>query len=438
MSAPALIVAAPSSGSGKTLVTLGLLRSFRRRGVEVGSFKVGPDYIDPGFHAAAGGRPCANVDGWAMRPSTRFAAYSAATAGAELAIGEGVMGLFDGAGDGAGSTGALAAELGLPVVLVVDVRGQAASVAALVHGFRSFRVSVRVAGVICNRVGGAAHERLLKAALQEIRAPALGFLPTDPALAAPERHLGLVQAGERTDLEDFLDRAAEFVGAHVDLGAIQRVARAAHLFRAAPISPPLPPLGQRVAVARDLAFGFAYDGVLEGWRRLGAEIVPFSPLADEPPDEAADAVYLPGGYPELHAGRLAGAHSFFGGLRRAAARGAAVYGECGGYMALGLGLEDADGARHAMGGLLPLETSFAKRRLSLGYREVRLAADGPLGPAGSVYRGHEFHYAAVLKEDGAAPLFQARDSVERDLGPYGAVAGPVAGSFIHLIDRVGR
>jgi cobyrinic acid a,c-diamide synthase len=348
------------------------------------------------------------------------------------------MGLFDGAGDGAGSTGALAAELGLPVVLVVDVRGQAASVAALVHGFRSYRVTVRVAGVICNRVGSAAHERLLKEALQESRAPTLGFLPTDPSLETPERHLGLVQAGERADLEAFLDRAAEFVGKHVDVHAVQRLARPAHLFRAAPPSPPLPPLGQRVAVARDVAFGFAYDGVLEGWRRLGAEIVPFSPLADEWPDPAADAVYLPGGYPELHAGRLAGARRFFGGLRHAAGRGATIYGECGGYMALGLGLEDSEGERHAMGGLLPLETTFARRRLSLGYREVQLAVDGPLGPAGTVYRGHEFHYAGVLKEDGVQPLFAVRDSVKQDLGPYGAIAGNVAGSFIHLIDRVGR
>lgn len=438
MSTPALIIAAPSSGAGKTLVTLALLRCYRNQGVAVGSFKVGPDYIDPGFHAAASGRPCANVDGWAMRPATRFAAYSAAVAGAELAIGEGVMGLFDGAGDGAGSTGALAAELGLPVVLVIDVRGQAASVAAVAHGFRSFRVSVRVAGVICNRVSSAAHEKLLKQALAEIRMPALGFLPTDPALATPERHLGLVQAGEREDLEAFLDRAAAFVGAHVDVYALKRLARPAHLFRAAPVSPPLPPLGQRIAVARDLAFGFAYDGVLEGWRRMGAEIMPFSPLADEAPDPSADAVYLPGGYPELHAGRLAGARRFFGGLRKAAARGAVVYGECGGYMALGQGLEDAEGRRHAMAGLLPLETSFARRRLSLGYRQVELAADGPLGRAGEAYRGHEFHYAAALNEDGAQPLFRVRDSVDRDLGPCGAVAGAVSGSFVHLIDRVGR
>jgi len=438
MSAPALIVAAPSSGSGKTLVTLALLRCYRNQGLAVGSFKVGPDYIDPGFHAAASGRPCANVDGWAMRPATRFAAYSAAVEGAELALGEGVMGLFDGAGDGAGSTGALAAELGLPVVLVVDVRGQAASVAALVHGFRSFRVSVRVAGVICNRVSSATHERLLKTALQESRLPVLGFLPTDAALDAPERHLGLVQAGERADLEEFLDRAAAFVGAHVDVYALMRLARPAHLFRAAPLSPPLPPLGQRIAVAQDIAFGFAYDGVLDGWRRLGAEIVPFSPLANELPDPAADAIYLPGGYPELHAGKLAGAGRFFGGLRHAAARGATIYGECGGYMALGLGLEDADGARHAMAGLLPLETTFAQRRLSLGYRQVALAAAGPLGPVGAVYRGHEFHYAGLLGAEGAQPLFQVRDSTDRDLGLYGAQAGAVAGSFIHLIDRVGR
>jgi cobyrinic acid a,c-diamide synthase len=200
-------------------------------------------------------------------------------------------------------------------------------------------------------------------------------------------------------------------------------------------TPPLPPLGQRIAVARDAAFAFAYDWLLESWRDAGAEIAPFAPLADEAPDRAADAVYLPGGYPELHAGQLAAAGTFMAGLRAAAIRGAALYGECGGYMALGEALTDADGVAHPMAGLLPLATSFAERKLHLGYREVRLAAAHPLGAAGQRLRGHEFHYATVTREGPGQALFRARSARGDDLGAAGLVAGTVSGSFVHLIDR---
>jgi cobyrinic acid a,c-diamide synthase len=198
---------------------------------------------------------------------------------------------------------------------------------------------------------------------------------------------------------------------------------------------PLPPLGQRIAVARDEAFLFVYPAVLEGWRRQGATLSFFSPLADEPPDSAADAVYLPGGYPELHAGRLAAAERCLAGLRRAAAAKAAIYGECGGYMLLGDSLTGADGATHRMTGLLPLATSFAERRLHLGYRSARLLADTPLGPRGARFRGHEFHYATTLRTGDAEPLFALADSCGIDLGPSGLRRGSVFGSFIHLIDR---
>jgi cobyrinic acid a,c-diamide synthase len=434
MSASGLIIAAPASGSGKTVMTLALLRRFRDGGARVSSFKVGPDYIDPAYHRAASGRACVNLDGWAMRPATLARLAVAAGEGAELVIGEGVMGLFDGATGGGGSTADLAALAGWPVVLVVDVRGQAASAAAVVSGFRDFRDDVEIAGVIFNRVGGESHARLLRDAVAPLGVPVLGCVPRDPALALPERHLGLVQAREHDDLDGFLDRAADIVGDKVNISALASLARVGRLAASDDPSPPIPPLGQRIAVASDDAFAFAYPFVLDGWRARGAEIAPFSPLADQAPDAAADAVYLPGGYPELHAARLAGNDSFLSGLRAAATRGAVVYGECGGYMVLGAGLTDGEGARHAMAGLLPLETSFAERRLHLGYRELALTADGPLGTSGSGFRGHEFHFASIVSEDGAAPLFTCRDSTGADIGPAGCRRGSVMGSFAHLVD----
>ncbi len=435
---PGLLIAAPASGSGKTLVTLALLRGFRDAGRTVGSIKVGPDYIDGAFHTAAGGRPCLNLDTWAMRPQTVAALARRAGEGAELILGEGVMGLFDGAPDGRGSTADLAARTGWPVVLVVDARGMAASAAALVQGYAGFRDDVELAGVIFNRVGGPGHAALLAEACAPLGIPVLGALPRRDDLVLPDRHLGLVQAAEHPDLEGLLERAAAWAGEHLDLDALADLARPAKAGAFVEVDSPdvLPPLGQRIAVARDEAFAFAYPFVLDDWRAAGAEITAFSPLAGEAPDPSADAVYLPGGYPELHAGRIAASRGFLIGLHAAAERGATVYGECGGYMVLGQGLEDAAGERHAMAGLLPVVTSFRQPRLHLGYRAARLEADGPLGPAGAGFRGHEFHFARLVGDEGTAPLVRCRDARGRDLGPVGARSGRVFGSFLHLVDRV--
>ena len=432
-----LILAAPASASGKTTLTLALLRHFRRAGKRIASAKAGPDYIDPAFHGAASGTPCLNLDAWAMRRETVAALVAALERQAELVLCEGAMGLFDGAGEtGRGSTGDLAALTGWPVVLVVDVAGQAGSAAALLRGFILHRPDVPVAGVIFNRVGGPRHAAMLensvRTALPDL--PILGHVPRHAELALPERHLGLVQAAEHPDLDGFLDRAAALVGDAIDLTRLTGLARRSSL-AALPAALPLPPLGRRIAVASDVAFAFAYPAMLEGWRSAGAELVPFSPLADEPPDAKADAVFLPGGYPELHAGRLAGNRRFLAGLAGAAERGATVYGECGGYMVLGRGLVDASGARHAMAGLLPLETSFAERRRQLGYRQARLAAAGPLGAAGAGFRGHEFHYATLVAEGDGAPLFAAFDADGNALGAAGRIKGRVMGSFLHLVDR---
>jgi cobyrinic acid a,c-diamide synthase len=420
-----LILAAPSSGSGKTTVTLGVLRALARAGVPVRGAKSGPDYIDPRFHAAATGVPCVNLDAWAMAP----ARLRALAAGPGLLVIEGAMGLFDGAPpEGRGATADLARTLGLPVVLVVDAARMAQSVAPLVAGFAGHDARVRVTGVILNRVGSARHEAMLRAALAPVGLPVLGAVPRDAGLAHPSRHLGLVQAGERPDLEVFLDAAAAVMAARVDLDALRSLA--APLPPVPPVAPRVDPPAQRIAVAGDAAFAFAYPHLLADWRAAGAEVVPFSPLADDAVP-VADLVILPGGYPELHAGRIAGAARFMDSLRKTAET-SAIYGECGGYMVLGKALTDADGVSHPMAGLLDLATSFADRRLHLGYRTV--TAQG--GPFPGTWAAHEFHYATTVHARGA-PLFAARDAEGTALPPMGLRVGRVAGSFAHLIDRVG-
>ncbi|HXP13537.1 MAG TPA: cobyrinate a,c-diamide synthase [Stellaceae bacterium] len=433
-----LILAGPHSGSGKTTLTLALLRALARAGQRVVSAKAGPDYIDPAFHAAASGAPCLNLDSWAMRPQLLETLVRRLERASEFILCEGTMGLFDGVGSSErGSTAELAQRLGWPVVLVVDAARQGASVAALLEGFAGHRADVTVAGVIFNRVGSARHREILaeatRAALPNL--VVLGAVPRDPALTLPERHLGLVQAGEHADLDRFLDGAADIVDATCNLRGLAALAQRARLSGANEIAAPLPPLGQRIAIAADVAFAFAYPAVLEGWRHAGAELNTFSPLADEAPDAGADAVYLPGGYPELHAGRIAANRRFLGGLRDRASAGATIYGECGGYMVLGEGLIDAEGERHAMAGLLPVTTSFAERSLHLGYREMRLIQATPLGTAGTAFRGHEFHYAKVAGPEGAAPLFETSDGMGAPLSAVGAIQGSVLGSFLHLVDR---
>ena len=432
----AVIVAAPGSGSGKTTLTLALLRGLRDAGVAVASAKVGPDYIDPAYHAAASGRTCHNLDTWSMSDRTLSALIADLQRDASAIVVEGVMGLFDGAPDGRGSAADLSRRTGWPVVLVVDASGMAASVAALVHGFVSYDPGVHVAGVIFNRTGSKRHGDLLRRAMRPLGIPVLGCVTRSESLELPDRHLGLVQAREHPDLEGFLAGAAEQISREVDTEALLAAAGPARF------EPPaeghgLPILGQRTAVARDDAFAFCYPYVLDAWRRAGCELSFFSPLDDEPPLEDTDAVYLPGGYPELHAARLADAGRFKAALKRCAERGAVVYGECGGYMALGERLVDGDGVSHRMAGLLPVETSFESPRLNLGYREVALVGDGVFGRKGTRFRGHEFHFASVLAQSPATALFRTFNAELELLGDTGLQVGNVMGSFVHLMDQRG-
>jgi cobyrinic acid a,c-diamide synthase len=436
VTARGLIVAAPRSGSGKTTVTLGLLAALKRRGVAVCAAKAGPDYIDAAFHAAATGAPSVNLDSWAMAPALLDALAREASQTAEILVIEGVMGLFDGVAGPPGRSGAtadLAARFHLPVLLVLDVTGQSQTAAAVVGGIAAYDPAVQVAGVVLNRVGSERHRLLVADAMGVSGMPVLGAVPRDATLVIPERHLGLVQAGEHADLAVRLDRLADMAERHLDLDGIMAAA--------APLAPggtdsmaALPPPGQRIALARDRAFSFVYPHVVDGWRRSGAEIIAFSPLADEPPRSDCDSCWLPGGYPELHAGALAAARRFRDGLARFAAT-RPVHGECGGYMVLGEGLEDADGTRHAMTGLLGHATSFATRKLHLGYREARLIAAGPLGSAGAAIRGHEFRYASLAAPGQDEPLVDLIDGQGRALGPSGGRRGHVTGAFFHAIAR---
>jgi len=428
-----LIIGAPRSGAGKTTVTLAILAALRGRGLLVRAAKSGPDYIDPAFHAAATGAECPNLDSWAMTPAQLDAVIAGLAEDAELVLIESAMGLFDGVEAETGRTGAaadLAARYDLPVLLVVDVTGQSQSAAALVRGFMLHDATVRIAGVVLNRVSSDRHRLAILRALAVLGVPVLGILPRDAAIALPERHLGLVQAGEHASLNSLLQRLGAWAEQGFDLAAIRATA-APLVARPGEVSLLRPP-GQRVALAHDVALSFVYPHLLNSWRAAGADIVPFSPRADEAPPADCDACWLPGGYPELHGARLAEAGKFRTGVMQFAET-RPVHGECGGYMVLGTSLEDASGARHRMLGLLGHTTSFAQRRLHLGYRQARLLADCVLGPPGSVVRGHEFHYAGAIDPGADAPLCMIYDSGGKSLGPAGGRRGKVSGSFFHAI-----
>jgi cobyrinic acid a,c-diamide synthase len=441
MTARGLIIAAPHSGAGKTTITLAILAALKRRGIAIGAAKTGPDYIDPAFHAVATGAPVVNLDSWAMPDGLLDLLAARAAAAADIVVIEGVMGLFDGAPGEAGRRGTtadLAARFALPVVLVLDVARLAQSAAAVVRGFASHDPAVKIVGVILNRTASERHCTLIAEAIGALGVPVFGALPRDAALALPERHLGLVQAAEHAELPALIDRLAMLAERHFDIDAI--AAAAAPLARGAARSTSnnlIPPPGQRVALAQDRAFSFVYPHVLEGWRSAGAEIIPFSPLADEAPPQRADSCWLPGGYPELHAASLAAAQHFVDGLQRFA-QTQPVHGECGGYMVLGQSIEDADGRHHPMTALLGHSTSFAKRKLHLGYRVARLLSDGVLGVKGAIVRGHEFHYASLTAGGDDEAFAELSDSTGRALGAGGARRGRVSGTFFHAIAAEGN
>jgi cobyrinic acid a,c-diamide synthase len=420
---PRIVVAGTHSGVGKTTVATGLMAAFARRGVRVASAKVGPDFIDPGYHALATGRPPRNLDAW-MCGATAIAPLAGRAAhGADLLVVEGVMGLFDGAADGApSSTADVASLIDAPVVLVVDARGASRSIAAVVHGFATFDARVRVAGVICNRVGTASHARMLHDALAALGVPFLGALRRDDAFAWRDRHLGLVPVVEQSSqVRASIDRLAAAVARDCDLDAIERVARTAPARGVA--GPPLPArvAAAHVALAAGPAFSFTYTDNIEALEAAGAEVVPVDPCNDAALPDACDALVAGGGFPEVYAGALAANTPLLADVRERIARGLTVWAECGGLLWLS---QRVDG--DAMVGAISTVGQMTDR-LTLGYRTARTTVETPLGPAGLALRGHEFHYSTV------APAGDALSLQGRDGASTGGFGNPrLLASYLHV------
>ena len=389
-----LLIGGAASGAGKTTVTLGLMAALRRRGLRVQGFKVGPDFIDAGLHAAVTGRPSHNLDGWLLPQEEIRGIFARHVADADVALVEGVMGLFDGLDGGSdrGSSAEIARWLRLPVLLVVDASAAVRSAAATVLGFEAFDPRLRMAGVVFNRVGGARHASWLReAATASCRSPVLGTIPWDETVRIPERHLGLLTAEAGILTPDRVTRLADLVEAHVD---VERVLNLKHL-EDAPTAPPdrytSPGVRCRIGIARDEAFCFYYAENLARLEAEGAELVPLSPLRDARLPEHLDGLYLGGGYPELHAASLAANVSMREDVRAQAAAGLPVYAECGGFMYLTEAIQDPEGRWHPMVGWFQVQAIFPQAGLTLRYVRVRIEKDCCLGPRGAQARGHEFH-----------------------------------------------
>ncbi len=434
--AAGFVIAGTTSGVGKTTLTAGIAGALRSRGLRVAPFKAGPDYIDPSYHARAAGRPCRNLDSWMLPHDALRTLFARACANADVAVVEGVMGLFDGRSgeDEAGSTAEIAKLLGLPVVLVIDAAKVARSVAAQALGYQTFDPELRIAGVILNNVAGPGHAALCAEPITHATGlPVLGALPRSDHLRLPERHLGLIPAVEGRIAAGFFEAAAAHVAEHIDLDLLLRLA-------AEPSPPPagdgglypLEPQQRRVpiAVARDEAFSFIYPENIELLEAWGADVRFFSPLRDDALPPGAAGVYMGGGFPELYARELSEGASMAASIRAAAARGVPVYAECGGLMYAGESLVDQEGARHAMLGLAPLRSSMQRTRLTLGYRTARALAAGPLLTEGQTVRGHEFHWSVLdppeVDETTAAYALAETGAVE------GYARHNVWASYVHL------
>jgi cobyrinic acid a,c-diamide synthase len=427
-----ILLAGTHSSVGKTSVVLGLLGAWRRQGLRPAAFKAGPDYIDPGLHSQAAGRPSRNLDVWLQDARAMHGVFRRGMRDAGVAVIEGMMGLFDGIGATQdASTASVARALDCPVILVVDVAGMSGTAAALVLGCQRMEPGVRLAGVVLNRVGSAGHLRSTAAAIASSTGlPVLGSLPNDPSLVLPERHLGLVPVGEGGVPAATLERLVDLVTQRFDLAEINRIAASA---------PPLPPESGvglvkpladpvRIGVAQDRAFGFYYQDTIDLLAESGAEIVPFSPLDDAALPLDLHGLYLGGGFPELHAHAIAANHLMRTALREHVRNGRPLYAECGGLMALGRTLTTFEGEALEMFGILPLDSRMQRERLTIGYREVESLRPSPLMPAGTRVRGHEFHWSVA--EDPPAELAAYR--IVGDGRLEGICIDRTLGSYVHL------
>jgi len=430
----AIVIAGPASGVGKTTIALGLMAAFRRRGLAVQPFKCGPDFIDAGHHTRVCDRPSRNLDGWMLSSETNRAVFDEHARTSDVAIVEGVMGLFDGASSsGEGSTAAMAKYLRLPVLLVVDASKMAASAAALVRGFQAFDPAVRIAGVVFNQVGGAGHYGLLRGALEQAGcAPSVGYLPSEASIRIPERHLGLYAAHEDVLSKAALDHLSSLMEQYVNLDRVLEIAALEEDHQTPAVALGATGDAVRIAIARDRAFCFYYEDNLDALRAAGAEIVEFSPLGDRALPERTDAIYVGGGYPELYAAELSVNHSMRAAIEQFAKRGGPAYAECGGLMYLGRYLRLRDGPALAMAGVLPFGTVMTDRLVRFGYTEVSFTSDCLLGRAGASARGHSFHYSTIDGPPGADCVYRARSTLSGAESAEGYVVGNVLASYIHL------
>jgi len=423
---PRIVIAGTHSGAGKTTVASGLMAALAKRGLRVAPFKVGPDFIDPSYHALASGRPGRNLDAFLSGPDLIAPLLAHGARGADVAVIEGVMGLFDGKGGGeVASTAHVAKLLDAPVVLVLDARALARSAAAMVHGYATFDPDLNVAGVILNRVGSATHERMLREALGPLGIPVLGILRRDAAIRTPDRHLGLVPAAERRkEARKSIDALGTVVARSLDLDAVMRLASAAGTLRTEPWDPAAPvaerTVGVRVAVAAGPSFSFLYEENVELLEGAGAGVIPFDPTTDEDLPDGTDALYLGGGFPETHADALSGNEPMRESVARFAAGGRPVVAECGGLLYLA---RELDGK--PMCGVLDASARMTDR-LTLGYREARAPHNSALAGENASVRGHEFHYSVVEPGVGERPAWNLAGR-----GPEGFVSGGVHASYLH-------
>jgi cobyrinic acid a,c-diamide synthase len=432
-----LVIGGTRSGCGKTTVSLGLMAALRRRGLKVAPFKVGPDFIDPGYHSLVSGVASRNLDGWMLSETYNRQSFGRGAAGSDIAIIEGVMGLFDGY-DGkseAGSTAQMAKWLGLPVLLLVDAASMARSAAALVAGFENFDPSLTYAGVLFNNLGSRRHLRYLEQAVAgHVKMPCLGGIIRSDAVVIPERHLGLVTREDHPLDEKSVERLADLVENSMDLDALlERLAETELSVENDTPRSEESHSSVRIAVARDSAFCFYYPDNLELLEDAGAELIEFSPVSDRdfPPD--IDGVYLGGGYPELYAEKLAQNTTMRNALKEKSIRDMPIYGECGGFMYLCRELYDRDGRRFPMSGCFPFASRMFSRLKALGYREISLTRDTIIGARGLILRGHEFHYSELVPSDGmVATVYRITDRAGMDKHPDGYCIHRTLGSYNHL------
>jgi cobyrinic acid a,c-diamide synthase len=432
LSIPRLVIAGTASGIGKTSITVGLARALRSRGLRVALFKCGPDYLDPTYHVRAAGRPCHNLDSWMMGRRGVLATFGRACDGADIALVEGMMGLFDGASavSEEGSTAQIAKWLSAPVLLVVDAAGIARTLAAIVYGFTEFDRGLRVGGILCNRLGSLGHLELLRQSVTQ--PPVLGGLPSDQALVFPERHLGLRTADEGAVPESIFDCLGDAVNQWCSVAEILELANSAppFEFETLVVKEVVTPSICKIAIAFDEAFHFYYEYNLALLRNLGAELVYFSPISDHKlPD--ADVIYLGGGYPELHGKALAANRSMREQIAEFAAAGGSVYGECGGLMYLTSGITDIDGQYFPMAGVIPGRTIMHDRLQALGYVEVETKAESLIGPAGTRFRGHQFRYSELKPDLHVKPAYRMTRHYDGQVSPEGYQLNNVLASYVH-------